>query len=376
MNFSNLIERPTFMFTWLILLVLATLLYLLIHMVSAKISNRATTSKVRLLMGSLLITTIAVEGLLRISRITENNSEVRLGHYSFFRHGTFRDTIYVWPANETHEIGDRVQFLYPRTTNSVGLSDRDWSIEKSDSSYRIAAFGDSFTEGDGAPADSSWPKLLEQQLRFEGKRIEVMNAGVCGSDPFQSLMLLKYRLVDYKPDLAIITISMQDFLDDIAIKGGMERFDPKRGSNPKLYEVVYAVSHIARLLYHNILGYSWVLVNENSLKFRNKLINEYIPQLTSEFSLYQSEHPSIRIIMVLYPHQMQIDRGYDKDLRDALIKDCIKEGIPLVDLLPCYRQHIEERGIETSALWWKDDGHHNSDGYLMMANCVRQELRL
>lgn len=362
-----LLGQPTFLFTWIVLFAGCVIFGLAISVVSKFFTSGEFRRRLVLFATSFFSTLLIVEGGLRITGYTENYSEARLGHYNFIRHGSYKDTLHIWPANDIHEIGDGVQFMYPRSTNSLGLSDKEWQKSKPDSIFRIIALGDSFTEGDGAPADSTWPILLEQQLLQEGKAVEVFNAGVCGSDPFHELMLLKYRLMDYQPDLVIVTLAMQDLLEDIGVKGGMERFDPERGRTPKLFEVVYAYSHIARLIYNRILGFSWVLVREKSPSFRRRILEKHIPSIFEQFSEISGD---LRIVFVLYPHQMQTTEGYNPDFKAALVENSHLSGIPIYDIRSCYLETIEQSGKPVEYFWWKHDGHHNSDGYNMMAHCI------
>ena len=370
---EQLLRQPTFFFTWLVLCFALVVIGLAIFFLSKRFFSTEARRRLVLITMSFFTVLLLVEATLRITGYTENYSEARVGNYNFICHGSFQDTLHVWPQNGTHEIGDRVQFLYPRRTNSLGLSDREWEKNKPDSVFRIIALGDSFTEGDGAPADSTWPILLEQQLLQEGKAVEVFNAGVCGSDPFHELMLLKYELVDYEPDLVIVTLAMQDLLEDIGVKGGMERFDPKRGRAPLPFELVYAYSHIARLIYNRVLGYSWVLVRQKSPSFRRKIVENHIPSIFEQFSEISGD---LRIVFVLYPHQMQTTEGYDSDFKAALVENSRLTGMPMCDIRSCYLETIEQSRKSVESFWWKHDGHHNSDGYVMMSHCIRQELGL
>jgi len=54
-------------------------------------------------------------------------------------------------------------------------------------------------------------------------KIETLNGGVSGSDPFYSYYILRYKLLKYHPDLVVLTINKTDF-DDFVCRGGDERF--------------------------------------------------------------------------------------------------------------------------------------------------------
>lgn len=370
---SDFLERPTFLDTWLVLIIAGLVFVSLVFVFSRQFLNKLSREKLMTLVIATVGTLLLAESVLRVTGFTETYTEARMGHYNYLRHGSYQDTLHTHNPNQTHEIGDGVQFLYPRETNSLGISDKEWQLDKPDSVFRIVALGDSFTEGDGAPADSAWPKLLEQQLLRDGMAVEVLNAGVCGSDPFHELMLLKYRLVNYQPDLVIVTIAMQDLLEDIGVKGGMERFDPDMGRFPPLFEIVYAYSHIARLVYNRVLGYSWVLVREKSSSFQQEMVENYIPSIFQEFKQVQGE---FEVVFVLYPHQTQTSVGYNPELESALVENSHLTGLHMYDIRSCYIEKIAATGKPLEHFWWPNDGHHNSEGYLMMANCIRQELEL
>lgn len=373
---KSIFGSPTPWTSWLTLTMSALLVLLLVVSLLNRVRFVPKQSNTILFISSFILTLIAVEAILRLSGITLTSLEKRHGKYIFINHGSFQDSLHIWTPNSEHQIGDIDNFLYSRQTNSQGLSDKEWTVDKPDSIYRIIALGDSFTEGDGAPADSTWPALLQSQLNLEQPRVEIMNAGVCGSDPFFEIMLLKKSLLDYSPDHIIITISMQDLLQDIAIRGDWNRFDPTSKKLPELYEVVYAYSHMARLIYNRILGYSWVLIRETDPQLQEKLILNSIPSICEKLAEIQSQHTELQIDMVLYPHQYQVETGYVEDLKNSIANNCTKYGIRLSDIRPCYLEHTEGQRGDYEKYWWKSDGHHNSNGYLMMAQCIGESLGL
>jgi hypothetical protein len=69
--------------------------------------------------------------------------------------------------------------------NNEGLNDK--FIRPQKDKNRIIIIGDSFTEGKGAPNDSSYPRILEHLLwANKDSNIQVVNAGIAGSDIFLS----------------------------------------------------------------------------------------------------------------------------------------------------------------------------------------------
>lgn len=85
--------------------------------------------------------------------------------------------------------------------NQRGLrADREYQEAPPAGVVRVAAFGDSFTHGDGVPNAAAWPA----RLGGLGARLEVLNFGVPGYGLDQAL--LRYRLEGraYRPGLVLI----------------------------------------------------------------------------------------------------------------------------------------------------------------------------
>jgi len=96
-------------------------------------------------------------------------------------------------------------------TNRHGLRDRDFDLDKGEN-FRILAIGDSFTFGWGVNIEQAWCKLLEQDLRSRGARVEVINAGRSGSGPKEYLLMADELIPRLKPDLVLIGVLQGDDL--------------------------------------------------------------------------------------------------------------------------------------------------------------------
>jgi len=90
---------------------------------------------------------------------------------------------------------------------------RDYSIEKPNNVFRIIAFGDSFTFGEGVADNNNWVKQLEDKLNenSQGCIYEVINFGVPGYDIEYSIERYKSRGTKYSPDLLIWFLKNDDF---------------------------------------------------------------------------------------------------------------------------------------------------------------------
>jgi hypothetical protein len=106
----------------------------------------------------------------------------------------------------------------PVRTNSLGFRDRrDYSLDKPPGVFRILVLGDSVTFGHGTLDDTTYPYLLEQELRRWRPDVkwEVWNLGVPGYNTAQELQYLYEIGPRAEPDLVIVGFYPNDFTDNV-----------------------------------------------------------------------------------------------------------------------------------------------------------------
>lgn len=105
----------------------------------------------------------------------------------------------------------------PVRTNSLGFRDRrDYTLAKPPGVFRILVLGDSVTFGHGTLDDTTYPYLLEQELRRWRPEVnwEVWNLGVPGYNTAQELQYLLEIGPRASPDLVIVGFYPNDFTDN------------------------------------------------------------------------------------------------------------------------------------------------------------------
>jgi len=100
--------------------------------------------------------------------------------------------------------------------NADGIRDEpDLTVAKPAGVYRIALLGDSMVEGLQVPSNQTFGKLLEKRLRGEGaKNVQVINFGNSGYSTAQEYMLLKIKVLKYKPDLVVVGYTNRDMFEN------------------------------------------------------------------------------------------------------------------------------------------------------------------
>lgn len=314
-----------------------------------------------------------LESFLLITGFNKTYLEL-VGNGYFSPYAPEHETYYhTWSKGEQEHWLDKPEYRYWRPNNSLGYPDKEWTIDKDKKSLNILALGDSFTEGDGAPYDSSYVAVL-RTLLTDRDSINIMNAGVCGSDPFFDFLALKDHLIDYYPDIVLQTLSTQDLLTDIIIRGGLSRFqEPILTYNaPPWWEPIYALSYVSRYFFHS-LGYTELLRKEYPTESEIELLNK---QIISLLGIYQDfcKEKEVKLCVIMRPDREEvISNKYFFDF-DLILSSIDSSSIKIIDLLPLYQKYIQDKRTEATDYFWVKDGHHNSKGYEMMAKCIYPEI--
>lgn len=272
---------------------------------------------------------------------------------------------YTHKGQDTIHIRSK-EFSYDHLIDSLGFRNKP---NRDFTTYPIVAFGDSFTEGLGAPQDSTWPVLL--QNKYNGK--PVYNAGIMGSDPAYALKLLQDNYLGFTPETVLFAINYSD-ITDMAIRGGMSRFQ----GNEVIYRdepwfmPAYKHSHLFRAVMHLVFRYDYMF---NSACDRKTRIHDAIQEtanILSEANDYCTKK-NIRMKVFVHPvpqeYYMRLDSRLNFKRVDELVPLLTQNKVDIVNLRPLF-----EATLKTPQAWknvsWPVDGHYNGSGYLLMADYI------
>lgn len=271
---------------------------------------------------------------------------------------------------------EKSEFSYPRKTNSLGFPDGEWTVEKK-APLRVLALGDSFTEGDGAPMDSTYPRILQDLLNHGAghAKYEVLNAGTCGSDPVFNYLNLQDRLLHLRPDIVLQTISSHDLLKDVAVRGGFDRFgDDGLLKERKIPLWVYPalLSRTARL---TLMMFG---IDESEPVGRS---GEFLLELEKAQQDLVDRYDSLGAAhgftthFIIFPLQWEAGINlYRFDFRPLEQRIGRAEHVRCLNLMPCYQSQFSSLAHSFQHFYWEHDTHHNSRGYAMMADCIAAHL--
>lgn len=100
--------------------------------------------------------------------------------------------------------------VFEISTNSLGLRGPEISLEKPEGTVRIAMIGGSSVYGYLVSDGEEAARVLEQQLRDQGRTVEVINAGVPGYNLFRSLVRFREVVAPLDPDIVVLYAGIND----------------------------------------------------------------------------------------------------------------------------------------------------------------------
>jgi lysophospholipase L1-like esterase len=292
--------------------------------------------------------------------------------YTFERENGY---LFTNPANKSRLISNN-EFSYPHRYNNEGLRNKDIPVEKQKNEIRLIALGDSYTEGVGAPQDSTWPVLFENGLQKSappGNFYTVINAGVYGSDPFFESYLLKARLLKYKPDIVMVAINNSD-INDVEERGGNERFGPDSTivlKSTPWWEPIYGASIIARMIVRNVFKYSNTLVPERESGARYQQACSGLATAINDMALTAKEN-GFKLYIIFHPAMDELGAArYNLDVTKELIKD---STIHVIDLQRGYSTYFKQNNLNPKDYFWPKDSHPNPKGYLVWSELLLADM--
>lgn len=322
---------------------------------------------------------LCVEFILRLLGINKAYVENRSGKYvsSYIGRDNNINRTY-WPGTVTYLQSP--EYKYSRLHNNLGFSDTDFYEKKDSASVLIQTYGDSFTEGDGASVDSSYPALLRALLKLGGQgQITVQNFGICGNDPAFYWKQFKDIGVRLKPDVVVIAYDCGDLTTDFMTRGGLERFKDGyyKGIDGPWWEWLYGASYVYRLFAVSMFDVQYNLFFLNQEQRRQRL-RELEPKWNQTFKAIAdiARRNNVKVLLIKKPERREVDSNkysYDYSFFEKMADtiSCFKR----FDLLPFYRDSCHITPSNSAKYWWPKDGHNQGIGYALMARGVYEGLR-
>ena len=161
-----------------------------------------------LLLLSILVSLIAVEGLLRVF---SSESAPRLG---FLTSLCEHDPLLGWKKIPNEKIMHvHVEYTVVESFNSKGIRGPEYLYDKIGDEYRILILGDSFAQGYTVEFNKLFSEVLKEKLNDNrDKYCEVINAATAGYSTDQELLFFQTEGMKYSPDVTVLMFCQNDVL--------------------------------------------------------------------------------------------------------------------------------------------------------------------
>lgn len=119
-------------------------------------------------------------------------------------------------ASENERIGfehipnqDRFAKLARFQTNSRGMRDREYGLQKPDNTFRVAVIGSSFALPLGVDIEDAFHSVLEERLseKYAPRTYEFINFATGAFAPSQMVAMLQDRALAFDPDLIVFCLT-------------------------------------------------------------------------------------------------------------------------------------------------------------------------
>jgi HEAT repeat protein/lysophospholipase L1-like esterase len=218
--------------------------------------------------------------------------------------------------------------------NADGLRDREHTVEKRPSAWRIACLGDSVTLGWGISPEQAWPQVLEELAEAAGRDLDVMNVALGGWSTRQELIAYRKIARRYRPDQVLLGICLNDVAE---MQNNLAR-------PPKVLAALHRRSAFVRWL----VGAREREIGAVEDLFRSHdapNVRRGYERMFADLRTLRDEvrADGARFGILVFPFRFQVAAGAPPPLAQATIAEfCRRERIPLLDLLPAVARVGEE----------------------------------
>ncbi|MDH3661294.1 MAG: hypothetical protein OEU92_14915, partial [Alphaproteobacteria bacterium] len=123
---------------------------------------------------------------------------------------------------------------------------------------RVLLLGDSFTFGHGSHYQDIWPTLVVDAFEAEGKKVEIINAGVPGFSTTQEVLYLERLHQQYDPDIVMFGFLAHDVITNVALDRADEVLEVSDAAAKSIGNDKKSSLHAVALLQRLLMANDWL----------------------------------------------------------------------------------------------------------------------
>jgi len=256
--------------------------------------------------------------------------------------------------------------------NSYGMTGREYKIKKEKDVFRILVLGDSITEFDW------YVRSLENMLNNNsqmGYKFELWNAGVCGYEVNQYANYLKFKGMQYNPDMVIVGLCLNDF----NIRGTLITYKDKEGFVGYYYSGygLQRILPINNFFFRRLYFYRFLYVTLDNFLMKadkEKFIDERIRTGTTclrEIKNLCNSH-NIQLLAAIFPYLKPVEE-YDPEEYKNMLQVLRGLGIDFIDFHSFFPK--DKESLERLRNFKDDYVHPSKEGHEIAAKALFDYLR-
>lgn len=240
----------------------------------------------------------------------------------------------------------------PVDINSHGLRGPETTYEKPSAIFRILNLGDSVAMGWGVRMEDTYGRRLESLLNEGGNGnldFEVVNAGVPGWSLDNALAYLQAEGLKYEPDLVVLDLTIaNDINGKSALLAGNDP-EPFRwlSNNTYLWPFLQSQVEWAKARAQGKNRVDTINPPTNPAKYfpLDPQSDRWVERWNSVLAIRQmAEVNDASFVLILFPLEFQVlDESFPTLAQEILTAKAAEADIPVLDLLPAYRQACREK---------------------------------
>ncbi|MEK7991314.1 MAG: GDSL-type esterase/lipase family protein [Thiotrichaceae bacterium] len=300
---------------------------------------------------------------------------------------------------------------YSNRINAYGHRDQAVKIPKPDNVFRILLLGDSFTIGAKMREDQAYPYLLEKSLdkQLKNKKVEVVNAGVGGWQPFQYAQYYQHYGQQFQADMILVglfvgndTYAQETKIEHspTAVMGQLISREKAQQTGIRWKIWLYEHSNLIRLMLNkgatsvnhgylrkNCQDFNSVFLQVQTHRLANHLKRSPVQEQLIQNTIIQIQRiqniavkTQIPVIIALLPDETQINPvlqqtllidknsdNYDFKMPQSLLTEKLTEiNLQNIDLLPAF--------LQDSRCLYMNDTHWTAEGHQLVAKTLTQAI--
>ncbi len=312
-------------------------------------SLKRPVQHILLLLGSIVVFLLGVEGIFRLLGIA-----------------------CVEPYSDRDWYNQYVQL------NSRGFRDYEHTEEKPPGTFRILGIGDSYTFGVRVNFEDIYLTRLERMLneRYPSRHYEVINMGVPGYGTMEELRLLRKKGLLYQPDLVIVGYVLNDaehpLLEHLYKKKVRALVAAEPDYSKKLKEISQFYRYVYFLYFWGIKardldrdGYLASLYSAET----NPYLHDVKKALAQMIQLVKQQNG--QVLVVLFPIFSPDPREEERfaQARRIVQTTCQHQGAYFLDMYPLFRDALKSGKAKR---YWATpfDAHPNKEAHAIIAEQI------